>query len=213
MLLMEATMKSDDLTRALANALLWAPKEVPWDYVLFVFYEDRVTFLTSNWFAAGEQICPCEIEGEDYLTYGKITRADAVKILDRSKAAKSEVTLTFAPRETLAYQDRSEDEDLEFPDTYQSADDGESFDDRNLRKLGELLQDREEDEDAHRFNIDANLLRKFSMIKKEDANITADWWVRHGDPVFVKVGEFSRAVIQPVNRAKHAEVHGEEVLW
>ncbi|GAA2665305.1 hypothetical protein [Nonomuraea recticatena] len=209
---MQAMTTADNLSRGLYNALLWASKSAPWDMGLVSLMPDGVRIITSDSYSTTMITVPGDVTPREAYTWVKVTRDGLTDMLTLStKAAKGRVSLSFAPGESLTV--KGETGDLVLADLYEEGQGEESWDDITYRIFVELLADRMTEVDSHKFMVNPKYLRKVAQTKKEAPDVCADFWVHGDEPVFIRIGEFSQTIVQPVDRTRHADVYGEAALW
>lgn len=208
---MEVTLSASALVKSVYNALLWCPKKEPWNIGYVTITTGRVTILTTDSYAVAEVMTPVESHQGDPFRVVKITRDDLKALEDRAGKAKGLIVLRIT-ESGLIYSDENEGEDLEFEDLYEEGFDEESWDDINIVTLSEILQDRMEQPEGHKFMTKREYWRKISMTKVDNPDVCADIWVDHEEPVLIQVGR-ARIAINTIDRSQNAKALGEDNQW
>jgi len=211
------TTSADLLARATYNALRCCPKTHPWDAAYVTLTPEGVTIITSNGYVLSWAICPAEMPRAVYGATIKISREDLERLEEKARKDKTNrIQLEFEPEEHLGYRGEKPDEYLNFPDIFQDSEecDEGTWDEINLETFRELIKERETDPNTRRVILATEYIRKIGQIKKEDKNIGADFcFAGPDDPVLIKVGDYYRMAIEPIDRERHKEALGEGVVW
>jgi hypothetical protein len=220
---MNIAVSTEALMRAAYNALLYAPKKVPWCMAYVTLTPEGVSFVTSDSYSLAWCVVPWEDAPTGVMGATiKIDRESLVQLEERSRKDKADhidhVILVFEPDEHLGYKGADPEKDVYWPDIFDDGnglDDGnETWDEYNLRAFRQLIEEREEDPETRRVILNTSYLRKLGQLKKEDKDMGADLcFALPDETVLVKVGDFFRLTIEPIERERHEEALGEGATW
>ncbi|MEU1881878.1 hypothetical protein ABZ470_31620 [Streptosporangium sp. NPDC020072] len=210
---MKATSTMESLFRAVANASEWAAKTGTLSRVRLDCWSQRVTVLATDSVAMCLTSAPAETT-EARHTWLEITRPDlealtkAVKPGATKESKEAQVSLNFVPEEGLHVQTGTDD--FTFKDIYRE---GEADPLGGL--MGYFTEWRTEQVSYPMgVMLSATYLARLNRMRKEAPDIGAHIIVPDpAEPVLIKLGRYTRVVIQPIDPVRHVKAFGGGVLW